>query len=56
MRGVNGLFVNAGHGHYGWGQSHGTAKLLVEKVMHKQTDPEDDMERRVLNMLSIDRF
>eukprot|EP01083_Nonionella_stella_P316097 1144372_1 len=49
---VNGLYVNAGHGLYGWKASHGTAKLLTNLIEQSN----DDNEKDILKCLSLDRF
>ncbi len=50
MYGINGLYVNAGHGMLGWGMSHGTAKLLVT-LINNQTNQK---ENKLLKLLSLD--
>eukprot|EP01084_Bolivina_argentea_P256347 431559_1 len=52
IKGINGLYVNAGHGMLGWGTSHGTAKLLVSKINNET----DETQSELLKLLSIHRF
>merc|ERR1712228_152037 len=53
IKNVNGLYVNAGHGLFGWGMSHGTAKLLANMI----SDNVNQQQKKVLDeLLSIDRF